>query len=323
MAGDGAELFSMTGKSNERNLNSACEVRSLTGYLDRVTEITKSWELDDEKIRHSGIWFRGHSCGTWQLLPSVLRRQPDPLGELPEDGQYSELKITELFNALYRNYTSERFESRSAEFFAFMQHYGVPTRLLDWTESSLMALYFAVEYGATPVSEGDDESSDPVVWVLNVGRLNGLTEPSVGRAAAPFIASSELVRARLALGGYVLANGTIIPQFFDRYAEFQGLQGETSSKLRHPVGFYPQSAGNLRIATQKGCFTVHGPEKLPIETVMNDHDMADFLVQIRVPRDAAPTINEELRRAGVTPRSVYPNLHGLSLELKSRDVWNV
>lgn len=108
MAGDGAELFSMTGKSNEKNLNSACEVRSLTGYLGRVTEITDSWEFDDEKIRHTGIWFRGHSCGTWQLLPSVLRRQPDPLGELPEDGQYSELKITELFDALYRNYTSER-----------------------------------------------------------------------------------------------------------------------------------------------------------------------------------------------------------------------
>lgn len=185
-----------------------------------------------------------------------------------------------------------------------------------------MALYFAVEYGAAPVSEGDDESSEPVVWVLNVGRLNGLTEPSVGRAAAPFIASSELVRARLALGEYVRANGTIIPQFFGRHAEFRGLRGETGSKLRHPVGFYPQSAGNVRIATQKGCFTVHGTENLPIESVMNDHDLADFLVQIRVPRDAAPEINEELRRAGVTPRSVYPDLHGLSLELKSRDVWN-
>ena len=38
------------------------------------------------------------------------------------------------------------------------QHYGVPTRLLDWTENALIALYFACE---------SNKNCDAVVWMLH------------------------------------------------------------------------------------------------------------------------------------------------------------
>lgn len=52
-----------------------------------------------------------------------------------------------------------------ASWLTLMQHYGLPTRLLDWSESPLVALYFAL-------SSDEDAKADAAVWVLNPMKLN-------------------------------------------------------------------------------------------------------------------------------------------------------
>lgn len=119
-------------------------IGTIPEYNDLIYNIFKQWkeEAGDDILPH--IWFRGQDCDE-PLLPKVLRKIKNP--DTGMVCSYNEYYIHQAFSAAYGNYTSERFEDRSSEYYSFMQHYGIPTRLLDWTENALWALFFAVNSG--------------------------------------------------------------------------------------------------------------------------------------------------------------------------------
>lgn len=105
----------------------------------------------------SWLWFRGHTSLTWKLQPAVHR------GYNSEDER-------SFFNEFYQRalirYDKCPEKMDFAGWLALMQHYGLPTRLLDWSKSPLVAAYFA-----TQNLRYSDATEDACVWMLVPGTL--------------------------------------------------------------------------------------------------------------------------------------------------------
>ena len=97
--------------------------------------------------------FRGHANVDWELEPAIDRSDFSGLqGEL-ERRDHERLAFAEFKRlALSHLRVSPR---NDWEFLTLARHHGAPTRLLDWTENPLAALFFAVE----PLRR-----SDAAVW---------------------------------------------------------------------------------------------------------------------------------------------------------------
>ena len=126
------------------------EVNNIGTYVELITRIDA-----EQQYR---MWFRGQSDYSWGLVPSVQRK--DGMGE-----HYEQYITTNFMIHTMRLNPSVPQRYDRASWLTLMQHYGLPTRLLDWSESPLVALYFAL-------SSDEDAKTDAAVWVLNPMELN-------------------------------------------------------------------------------------------------------------------------------------------------------
>lgn len=106
----------------------------------------------------SAIWWRGHAAILdWRLLPTVYRD-----GFADPTRHEKNLSVRFVAGAGSRHAHLPE-QGNWDEWLVLMQHYGLPTRLLDWTESVLVALYFVVR---------DHPSEDGRLFALHPFRLN-------------------------------------------------------------------------------------------------------------------------------------------------------
>lgn len=241
-------------------------------------------------------WFRGHSCGAYQLLPSLFR---------PYDNRDNEkvwAKIWGKESDLFWEFWARARELHGVieddwDILFAMQHYGTPTRLLDWTEVLGVAVYFA--------TLGVDESNPtalqpPCVWVLNP---YGLNTASTGH-------ESDLFAPRNL--------GWEEPEEEDeegQYYTYSELLAEPCIDWDWPLAIYPRQR-NPRLHAQRAWFTIHGDEFWAMETI---NGRENYLRSVELPFEAIPAAREFLEIAGIDHYLLFADLEALSLRLVEKN----
>jgi hypothetical protein len=240
------------------------QINSIAEFLVAVQE--------DQNANPGTIWFRGHADAAWQLLPGFMRSA-------------AETSETTLLNRFRQSAAmlADRRPVSSFDWTFLMQHYGVPTRLLDWSESPLISMYFAVEDW---VSRPD---TDAALWCLWPTALN---------KHANIVDKIE---------------GQYIPSFED-----EELLSYSTESLRQNtrIELFPVATiatrNNARIQAQMGTFTIHHNKKVPIEVVGDAAHVAKYTI----PRGARAQIARELQLLGMTRFSLFPELASVGAILK-------
>jgi hypothetical protein len=179
------------------------------------------------------------------------------------------------------------------EWLFVMQHYGVPTRLLDWSESPLMALFFAVTLAqhtlnsqGKPVFNGDTSIwfLDPEQWNKHAVNLRSFEASTLTTDDANAAAYKPI--------------------------------GDIAAMKSLPIAIYG-AHNSQRIVAQRGVFVCFGKDTRPMEVMYESEKFpADCLIKLVIKKGKLPHMYEALKRQGLTDSVVFPDLDGLSREIK-------
>jgi hypothetical protein len=152
-----------------------------------------------------------------------------------------------------------------------MQHYGIPTRLLDWSEGPLVALYFAVT---------ERPKSDGAIWCLLPAKLNkhANIEPAFAKDIPGFGTDGVL----------------------DNYLPSR-VAGEKTSRLQPAAAI--ASRQFQRVYAQLGTFTITHQDQTAIESIAANH-----VGRFKIPKGSKPAMKKELAALRITQLTLFPEL---------------
>jgi hypothetical protein len=234
-------------------------------YNDRNIESVAQMiaALKQQREPKQVVWFRGQSKKNWKLVPSLARKQNNLKAESALIKRFMQDAVPHIDPPPREEW----------EWMFLMQHHRAYTRLLDWSESPLTALFFAVE-------EKKHKKVDGAVWCLDPVALN--------RAA----------NLQFAFEPEIPAFGR--DKVLDSYLPSRVQESPAKQFTVAIVG--PRNTP--RMAAQLGTFTINHRLHTPIETIGNH----DHVWRWIIPAAAKKRIQEELTLLGVSVLTLFPEL---------------
>jgi FRG domain len=247
-------------------------MKSWLDVLDALYE--GSWSDELQRFR-SPFAFRG-DARTDRTLASSLVRLAAPGADI------GRLELALLRN--FRKYAHGEATGADSiwDWLALGQHRGLPTRLLDWTYSPLVALHFVTENTA-------DYDRDGMVWCVNFVEANKRLPRRLKRILEQ--EGSDTFTVEMLAG-------------FGSLRQFDALSREPF------VVFLEPPAVDRRILNQLALFSLMSSPSATLNEWLADHPR--LWRQIVVPARLKWEIRDKLDQANVNERVLFPGLDGLS-----------
>lgn len=279
----------------------------LSDYFKIINELDKEYRsgfgMNNPTV--TKFLYRGISDITYKLLPNIFR-------ELIKEED--ELKIV---NSKYLEYTDEKnilnkFKQEASAYITnipsdklvrwaeLAQHYGVPTRFLDWTGNSLVGLYFACE---------NNKDKDAAVWMLHVPN---------------YIAYENKNDETLAYN-----REQKIEDMIESLLKSSKVNKSEDKKLKKLPFVYTPYYFDPRMSAQSSYFMVWGTENKPFEELINEpqfmeynppkdnsrvystDQLSKFVFKFCIRSNAKQMLLRQLETAGINAKTLFPGLDGI------------
>lgn len=232
-----------------------------------------SWNQGLQRFR-SPYAFRGLPRAGMPLTSSLIR--------LAGQADVGRVELALLRN--FRKYAHSEGEQAGTvwDWLALGQHRGLPTRLLDWTYSPLVALHFATDAPA-------DMDRDGIVWCVNFVEANRRLPPRLRR-----IMQRE--------GSETLTT--------DMLAPFASLRAFDALARAPFLVFLEPPTIDRRILNQHALFSLMSSPRAVMDDWLGRHP--ELVRRVVVPAELKWEIRDKLDQANVNERILFPDLDGLS-----------
>lgn len=288
-----------------------------------VSEYVKCVKKINQK-ENAPLWYRGHSKSSYLLLPGILRspfiyHDSKEMPFTPKQGEivqlsrggYKGFSTRRLLDAFKINYNKQKVihyhPKDDFEWLCLMQHYGIPTRLLDWSTNAFTALYFALhgkhsksrinikfKKSETPNLSTEGYFEGAVVYIINPSEINANTLDTTTNI--PFAAVMNLSKRQDFIPSAIFPN-------------------DHEESFCHFVACVSSKKFDFRILTQQGVFMLFGKMNFHLEYI--EH-LRPLIHKIFIPKQVLGEMYSDLNNLGFNTKTIYPDTDPNAIIAKNR-----
>lgn len=249
-------------------------IQNISQFIDSIQADLQNW---DTRTRP---WFRGESGQSQSLQPKIANFTAEQENHLLQSFRRRAGCMADTPN-----------RSETDKWIFLAQHYGIPTRLLDWSEGALFALFFAI----------NQNNDSPRVYMLNPHLLNAL--------------------ALNAETDYLNFPITWSPSADNQKSGYENiaLAWEWRSQNRGfdlPLALEP-TYQDRRMIAQRSAFTVHGKNLGSILSILESKNIysSKCLYEYTIDPTATKQMLSHLSYLGISHASIFPDLDHLCKDI--------